>query len=266
VLEEKLAKINETLDQFEAINQKLTLLEAQQKALEGPAEAGRQRRGGPGPRRQGRRRWTRRRDRVNPWARAVVDAHQGRPEPVGEDERKAIDDIVNAEYKSLPSQPDTAGGYLAPRELVHEIIKAEVLMSPFRPLVRVRQTAMRSIHIPKRTGTFAAVGRRAGDQERKPPASPTAWRRCRSRALCARRHLQPDAGGLRLRHAGRDQHGGVRAVRGRRRRRVRLRQRRRQAEGILTNARRVGGHRLRLGGHHRGRQRPGQRPADPSTR
>jgi HK97 family phage major capsid protein len=55
-----------------------------------------------------------------------------------------LDDIV-AEYKSLAVQPDTAGGYLAPRELVHEIIKAEVLVSPFRPLVRVRQTAMKAV-------------------------------------------------------------------------------------------------------------------------
>jgi HK97 family phage major capsid protein len=58
---------------------------------------------------------------------------------------------------------ETAGGYLAPFEYVREIIKAETLMSPVRSLVRVRQTAAKSIQIPKRTGQFAAQGRRAGD-------------------------------------------------------------------------------------------------------
>jgi HK97 family phage major capsid protein len=154
VLEEKLAKINLELDKFEAINARLTAAEGQKKALEDlqkqadNVEAALARVGKGGA-------LAEQKDRVNPWARAVYFAHAKGVPNLSADEQKAIDDIV-AEYKSLAVQPDTAGGYLAPRELVHEIIKAEVLVSPFRPLVRVRQTAMRSVQIPTRTGTFAA--------------------------------------------------------------------------------------------------------------
>jgi len=163
VLEEKLAKINATLDQYEGINQKLTLLDGQQKALDelksqaDAVEAALKRVSSGGQTEE-------KKDRVNPWARAVVNAHiQGIPN-LSEGERKAIES-VNAEWKSLNVSTDTAGGYLAPRELVNEIIKADVLMSPFRPLVRVRQTAMKAIDIPKRTGVFAA--RRVSEQGAK---------------------------------------------------------------------------------------------------
>lgn len=156
LLEEKLGKINATLDQYEGINARLTAAEGQKKALDDlktqadNIEAALARVG------KGRSDEERKEDRVGPWARAVVDAYVKGIPNLGEDQRKVLD-AVTAEYKSLAVSPDTAGGYLAPRELVHEIIKAEVLVSPFRPLVRVRQTAMKAIDIPKRTGTFAAV-------------------------------------------------------------------------------------------------------------
>lgn len=56
----------------------------------------------------------------------------------------------------LAITPDTAGGYLAPVEYVREIIKGVTEMSPFRSVARVRQTAAKSIQVPKRTGQFAA--------------------------------------------------------------------------------------------------------------
>jgi hypothetical protein len=83
VLEEKLAKINLELDKFEAINARLTAAEGQKKALEDlqkqadNVEAALARVGKGGA-------LAEQKDRVNPWARAVVfRSCQGRPEPVG---------------------------------------------------------------------------------------------------------------------------------------------------------------------------------------
>lgn len=61
------------------------------------------------------------------------------------------------EKKSLISSDDAAGGYLSPPEYVTDIIKAEVLASPVRTLVGVRQTGRGSVLLPKRT-TPAAAG------------------------------------------------------------------------------------------------------------
>lgn len=92
---------------------------------------------------------------VNLWGRSVVLSYTMGVPNLSEDQRKCLD-AVAAEYKSLAITPDTAGGYLAPVEFVLEMIKAVTLVSPFRPLVRVRQTAGKGIQIPKRTGQFAA--------------------------------------------------------------------------------------------------------------
>jgi HK97 family phage major capsid protein len=72
-----------------------------------------------------------------------------------EEERKRKG--LKLEHKALTMSDDTAGGYLSgPADYIREIIKAEVLYSPVRGLVRVRQTSMRNVQIPKRTGTAAA--------------------------------------------------------------------------------------------------------------
>jgi HK97 family phage major capsid protein len=64
---------------------------------------------------------------------------------------------LKLEHKALTISDDTAGGYLSgPADYVKEIIKAEVLYSPVRGLVKVRSTSMRNVQIPKRTGTAAA--------------------------------------------------------------------------------------------------------------
>jgi HK97 family phage major capsid protein len=73
-----------------------------------------------------------------------------------EEERKRKG--LKLEHKALTMSDDTAGGYLSgPADYIREIIKAEVLFSPVRGLVRVRQTSMRNVQIPKRTGTAAAT-------------------------------------------------------------------------------------------------------------
>lgn len=156
ILTEKVAKIETSLAAYDGINQKLTLVDQQQKALkevngrfdEIDLKLGRIR----GDVVDGEVKTS----RINDWARAVVDVHTIGVMNLSADQRKLLDD-VRTEYKALSVVPDTAGGFLAPSEYVREIIKAETEISPVRSLVRVRQTAAKSIMIPKRTGQFAAV-------------------------------------------------------------------------------------------------------------
>lgn len=155
VITDKLAKIEADLSKAEDANQKLTLLDKQQKALDelqkqfDQVEVMLKRATGGGNQET-------KQSRVGDWARAVVTAHTMGVANLAEDQRKLLDDI-RTEYKALSVVPDTAGGYLAPSEYVREIIKAETEISPVRSLVRVRQTAAKSVQIPKRTGQFAAV-------------------------------------------------------------------------------------------------------------
>lgn len=158
---EKVAKIEKSLDGAEGLNQRLTLAQAQQKALEesqGAMKAlidkietkvGR-------PARTDADRKVELKQRVNDWSRGVFSAYAVGEANLSAEQRKAIDD-VKAEYKALNVGTDTAGGYLAPTEYVAEIIKAVTLITPARAIVRVRQTANKSVQIPKRTGQFAAV-------------------------------------------------------------------------------------------------------------
>lgn len=154
VVTEKLGKIEQTLAGLEGVNQKLTLVDQQKKALADVQEQcdrieTAMKRSAVGDKAETKA------DRVGLWARAVVAAHTVGVPNLTEDQRKCLD-AVGAEYKALSVSSDTAGGYLAPIELVREIIKAETEITPHRALVRVRQTAGKSIQIPKRTGQFAA--------------------------------------------------------------------------------------------------------------
>ena len=156
LIEDKLKKINTTLDAHEKHSEKLVLIDGQQKALDElkanfdaletavnraiKTEDGKDKEKG---------------SRVNLWAKSVVEAYTlGVPNLA--DDQKAIIEAVRNEYKALNVGNDTQGGYLAPIEFVREIIKAVTEISPVRSLVRVRQTANRAIQIPKRTGQFAA--------------------------------------------------------------------------------------------------------------
>jgi HK97 family phage major capsid protein len=159
---EKLAKIEETMSGFESMNAKLTQAEAKAKALADQNDAtmalvaqieAKMGRPGFAP---GESREVERKAYHSTWARGVVDAHLLGVANLGDDARKAIA-RANDELKSLAIAPDTAGGYTAPMEFVREIIKGETEISPVRSLVRVRQTASKSLQVPKRTGQFAAV-------------------------------------------------------------------------------------------------------------
>jgi hypothetical protein len=52
---------------------------------------------------------------------------------------------------------DTTGGFLAPVEIINELIKGIVLFSPIRDVARVRNTSFNSVKAPKRTQTTSAV-------------------------------------------------------------------------------------------------------------
>jgi HK97 family phage major capsid protein len=93
--------------------------------------------------------------RADGWARAVDFALKKSARDLSEEQMKLIDEIA-AEYKALNITDDTGGGYLAPVDFVNEILKTVVLISPVRSLVRIRTTAMKSVHIPKRVGLLAA--------------------------------------------------------------------------------------------------------------
>lgn len=71
-------------------------------------------------------------------------------------ERKSLKVFIDAETKAMSVGDETAGGYLAPPELVQDIIKGVQLISPIRPLAQVRQTSRRSVQYPIRSGVFAA--------------------------------------------------------------------------------------------------------------
>lgn len=63
----------------------------------------------------------------------------------------------NLETKTMIVGDDTTGGFLAPPEIINEIIKGEVLYSPIRDVANVRQTSFNSVKAPKRTQTSGAV-------------------------------------------------------------------------------------------------------------
>jgi HK97 family phage major capsid protein len=157
VLEEKLVKIEKTLIAHEAANQKLTLVEQQKKAVDDLGERfdaieTAMKRKSTGDVAAD----TEHKNRVETWARSVIDASTKGVLNLDAEQQKLLQDVRN-EYKALSVTPDTAGGYLAPVEYVREIIKSVTEISPVRSLARVRQTANKSVQIPKRTGQFAAV-------------------------------------------------------------------------------------------------------------
>ena len=135
--DEKLAQIESKLDQYEAMNQKLTTAEANAEHIK---------------------------EQVSKIETMVTRPDSGF-------ESKQVDDYLNAfdsycrkgleglqpdEKKALTVSNDSTGGYLAPPEYVRELLKTITEISPIRSIARVRSTASRSIQIPKRDGQFSA--------------------------------------------------------------------------------------------------------------
>ena len=156
---EKLGKIEATLSSFEGVNQKLVAFDARQRALaeqQGAMDALlaklEAKIGRPGAFSSGRGSAELKR-KLATWATAVIRSYAGAS--IDEEMKKSIAD-AEAAYKALHISDDTTGGYLAPPEFVAMIIEAVVLISNARGIVTVRQTANKSVLVPKRTGVFAA--------------------------------------------------------------------------------------------------------------
>jgi HK97 family phage major capsid protein len=135
--EEKLKKIEATLDAYEDINQKATRIALEQKNVS---------------------------EKVNKLETAMkrpdsglttsdIDAKAQAFEKMLRKGKSALDEM---ETKVLTVSNDTTGGYLAPPEYVRELIKKVTEFSPIRTVARVRQTTNRSVQIPSRTGVFSA--------------------------------------------------------------------------------------------------------------
>jgi HK97 family phage major capsid protein len=75
--------------------------------------------------------------------------------------RKGRGNLTADEVKLLSTSDDTQAGYLAPRQMVNEVIRAVTEMSPIRTVARIIPTSAKGIEIPRRTGLVTATW--AGD-------------------------------------------------------------------------------------------------------
>jgi HK97 family phage major capsid protein len=136
--EEKLSKIESTLDAYEDINQKATRIAMEQKNVSEKLE----------------KLETAMKRPDSGLTTSDIDAKGMAFEKML---RKGKDSLDEMELKVLTVSNDTTGGYLAPPEYVREIIKKVTEFSPIRTVARVRSTTNRSVQIPSRTGVFSAA-------------------------------------------------------------------------------------------------------------
>ncbi len=151
LLEDKLTRINKTLDGFEALNQKVTLAEQNAKAFDEMREQmdrmeAAMNRGGLGGQKQ---------DKEVAEHRAAFERVM-RSHP---NNRSAADlDLINKRQAALVKSDDTGAGYLlAPPDMQADILKDIVEMSAFRSLATVRTIGGPSWKQKKRTGTGGAT-------------------------------------------------------------------------------------------------------------
>lgn len=137
LVEEKLSRIEKSLDKLEDINQKVTLQSKQQEQVDEKL--------------------------------ATFESMLKRPN-VGESAekvekkiqifdrwlRKGKEQLAPEEIKALTVSDDTQAGFLAPPEYMRELLKTLTEISPVRSLARVRQTSQRSVQVPVRSATFSA--------------------------------------------------------------------------------------------------------------
>jgi HK97 family phage major capsid protein len=147
VVADKLAKIEKELDQFENLNQRLTLAEQQAKNAASAADRLEVAMARAPAAARGNGDAAEVKARNNAWLRAAIRAGALGSHNLSHDEAKRLQSTAE-EFKALGIVADTAAGYLAPTEYVREIIKGVTLISPVRSLVRVRTTAMKALQIP----------------------------------------------------------------------------------------------------------------------
>ncbi|MFZ4748471.1 MAG: phage major capsid protein [Sphingomonas sp.] len=162
LISDKLGKIEQTLSNYEGLNQRLTLAEQQAKSLKDLSERLEMTMSRLPADQRARKDGQEAKTFFNNWATAVVRANAIGVNNLSAEEQKVLKDVAN-EAKVLNVSSDTTAGYLAPMEYVREIIKGVTLTSPARSIVRVRQTSAKAIQIPRRTGQFAA--QRMGDND-----------------------------------------------------------------------------------------------------
>ena len=155
LLDEKLSRIDQRLDQYEGLSQKLATLDGNKKAMDELKEQFDRietavRRTGAGSSDDERKA-----ARTGLWLKGVYLANTVGVMNLDSEVKKVFDDVA-AEAKALSVSTDTAGGYLAPIEYVREIIKGVTEISPVRQLVRTYSTTSKSVQWPKRTGQFSA--------------------------------------------------------------------------------------------------------------
>ena len=138
LLDEKLAKIEAKMDSLEDVNQAITKQQAAQENLKEQMEQI---------------------HTVVTRPNSGFDSKQVDTTLKAFDQycRKGLEGLEPDEKKALTVSNDSTGGFLAPPEYVRELIKTITEISPIRSIARIRQTAQRSIQVPKRTGQFAAA-------------------------------------------------------------------------------------------------------------
>ena len=157
--EDKLKKIDGFLDKFEETGQKLQQAQDTKKALDDLAgqfkglETAIARMSDT----SGKSAEEQKQDKIDTWIRCAAKSirNQNNEAVFTEDERKFMTDLAT-EHKNLNMGSSDHGGYLAPVELVRDIIKNIIEISPVRSIAKVRQTSMRAVEIPRRVGTFEA--------------------------------------------------------------------------------------------------------------
>jgi HK97 family phage major capsid protein len=157
-LEAKLANIDKHLDKFEESNQKLTLAEQQNKAMQEQMDRvetilNRQSLGGGGGDAQAK-------ERAEHFA--AFDRVMRKPAS----DRKPEDMVIITRQNALVTSNDAGAGYLlAPADMQAEIIKNIIELNPIRSLATVRTIGGPSLKQPKKTGNGAAS--RVGETQRR---------------------------------------------------------------------------------------------------
>ena len=137
LVEDKLSKIEKSLDSLEDINQQVTLAKKRQEQHEEKLATfesmlKRPNVGGAG-------------DQIEKKV-AIFDRWL----------RKGKENLAPEEIKALTVSDDTSAGFLAPPEYMRELLKTLTEISPVRSLARVRATSQRSVQVPVRSATFTA--------------------------------------------------------------------------------------------------------------
>jgi HK97 family phage major capsid protein len=137
ITEEKLQKVEKTLDVYEDFNQKATKIFLEQKNVNEKLE----------------KMETAMKRPDAGYSTEQIDLTAKSFEKLLRKGKESLDEM---ELKTLTVSNDTSGGYLAPPEYVREIIKKVTEISPIRSIARIRNTTNRSVQMPTRTGTFSA--------------------------------------------------------------------------------------------------------------